>query len=97
MGAALNGASGMNAYVLTDRASWLNFSNAGMLALLFQGDTALFNQYAFLPVNPARHPHVNHVGVQAFESWLASPAAGELINSYTINGERLFTFNATTP
>jgi len=52
MGAALNTASGLNAYILSDRASWLNFGNKGDLALLFAGDPVLFNQYAYLPVNP---------------------------------------------
>ena len=58
MGAALNTASGLNAYIMSDRASWLNFGNKGGLDLLFSGDPALFNQYAFLPVDPKRHPHV---------------------------------------
>lgn len=94
MGAALNTASGMNAYILSDRASWLNFGNKGDLALLFAGDPVLFNQYAFLPVNPARHPHVKNDLVLKLEDWLTSTRAAELINSYTINGETLFTFNA---
>ncbi|VAV89347.1 Tungstate ABC transporter, substrate-binding protein, partial [hydrothermal vent metagenome] len=58
MGAALNTASGLNAYILSDRASWLNFGNKGALAILYQGDAELFNQYAYLPVNPAKHPYV---------------------------------------
>lgn len=48
MGAALNTASGMNAYIMSDRASWLNFGNKGDLALLFAGDPILFNQYAYI-------------------------------------------------
>ncbi|MCP5038048.1 MAG: sulfate ABC transporter substrate-binding protein [Rhodobacteraceae bacterium] len=95
MGATLNTASGMNAYVLADRASWLNFGNKGDLALLFAGDPVLFNQYAFLPINPALHPHVKVDLVAALEDWLTSDAAAELINGYKINGETLFTFNAT--
>jgi len=64
MGAALNTASGMNAYILSDRASWLNFGNKGDLALLYAGDPALFNQYAYLPVNPVKYPHVNASGAE---------------------------------
>ena len=59
MGATLNTASGMNAYVLSDRASWFNFANKGDLKLLFSGDPVLFNQYAYLPVNAEKHPHIN--------------------------------------
>ncbi|WP_424941149.1 substrate-binding domain-containing protein [Aliiroseovarius sp. S253] len=95
MGAALNIAAGMQAYILSDRASWLNFGNKGDLALLFAGDPVLFNQYAFLPVNPENHPHVNAKGAQVLESWLISDRARELIDGYQINGETLFTFNAT--
>ncbi|NNE86433.1 MAG: solute-binding protein [Silicimonas sp.] len=95
MGASLNTASALNAYILADRASWLNFGNKGDLALLFEGDPVLFNQYAYLPVNPERHAHVNADAAQSLEAWLTSDAAKDLINSYTIDGETLFTFNAT--
>ena len=94
MGAALNTASGLDAYILSDRASWLNFGNKGGLALLFSGDPVLFNQYAYLPVSAARHGHVKDALAVKLEGWLTSPRAAELINSYTINGETLFTFNA---
>ncbi|MEL6452785.1 MAG: substrate-binding domain-containing protein [Pseudomonadota bacterium] len=94
MGAALNTASGLDAYILSDRASWLNFGNKGGLALLFAGDPTLFNQYAFLPVNPARHAHVKSGLVTQLETWLTSDTAQVLIDSYTIDGEPLFVFNA---
>ncbi|SFS19936.1 substrate-binding domain-containing protein [Yoonia litorea] len=96
MGAALNTAADMNAYILSDRASWLNFGNKADLALLFAGDPVLFNQYSFLPVNAELHPHVNAEAVAALEAWLTGPRAAELINSYTIDGETLFVFNATS-
>jgi tungstate transport system substrate-binding protein len=94
MGAALNTASAMNAYILSDRASWLNFKNKGDLALLYSGDPELFNQYAFLPVNPAKHPLVRYDLAVQLEEWLTSEKAAKLINGYTINGETLFVFNA---
>ena len=97
MGATLNVASGMNAYTFSDRASWLNFGNKGDLTLLFAGDPALFNQYAYIPVNPARWPHVKAALALQLEGWLTSDKAKALINAYTINGEHLFTFNATAP
>lgn len=96
MGAALNTASGMNAYILSDRASWLNFGNKGDLALLFSGDPVLFNQYAYLPVNPALHGHVQADLAKKLEGWLVSEDAKALIDGYTIDGETLFVFNATS-
>lgn len=95
MGASLNTASGLDAYIMSDRASWLNFSNKGDLALLFSGDPALFNQYAYLPVSPERHPHVKGEAALALEAWLTSSKAATLINGYMIDGEPLFVFNAT--
>jgi len=97
MGATLNVASGMNAYTFTDRASWLNFGNKGDLGLLYAGDPALFNQYAYIPVSPERWPHVRARLALELEAWLTSDKAKTLINAYTINGEHLFTFNATSP
>ncbi|MBT2131903.1 substrate-binding domain-containing protein [Aliiroseovarius lamellibrachiae] len=94
MGAALNTAAGMNAYIMSDRASWLNFGNKGDLALVYSGDPVLFNQYAFLPVNPDVHPHVRADLAAKLEAWLVSDTAKDLINAYKINGETLFVFNA---
>ena len=96
MGASLNTASGLNAYIMSDRASWLNFGNKGDLVLLFSCDPVLFNQYAFLPVNPERHSHVKHGAAMALEAWLVSDTAKGLINGYMIEGDTLFTFNAST-
>ncbi len=94
MGASLNTAAGVNGYILSDRASWLNFGNKGELAILFAGDKVLFNQYGYLPVDPARHNHVKSDLAVKLEGWLTSPRAADLINGYTINGQTLFTFNA---
>ncbi|MFO1337208.1 MAG: substrate-binding domain-containing protein [Burkholderiaceae bacterium] len=59
MGPALNMAASTNAYLLADRGTWLAFKNRGELAVLVEGDRALFNQYGVMVVNPARHPHVS--------------------------------------
>ncbi len=94
MGAALNTSVGLRAYILSDRASWLNFGNKGDLALLYAGDPVLFNQYAFLAVNPEKHAHVKADLAAKLEGWLTSDQAQNLIDSYTIDGEKLFVFNA---
>ncbi|QUJ78265.1 substrate-binding domain-containing protein [Sulfitobacter albidus] len=94
MGAALNTASGLGAYTLSDRASWLNFQRKDGMALLFAGDPALFNQYSFLPGSAARHPHVKRALAQRLEDWLTGPDAAALIDGYRIAGQQLFTFNA---
>ena len=94
MGAALNAAAGMNAYIMSDRASWLNFGNKADLELLYSGDPELFNQYAYIPVNPKKRDHVKHELAVKLEDWLVSERAKQLIDGYEINGETLFVFNA---
>lgn len=96
MGAALNTAAGLNAYIIADRASWLNFGNKSGLSLLFSGDPALYNQYTFLPVNPVKYPHVRNDLAIRLEEWLTGSHAAALINGYSIAGEPLFVFNAET-
>ncbi|EKV29499.1 ABC-type tungstate transport system, periplasmic binding protein [Caenispirillum salinarum AK4] len=94
MGATLNTAAGMDAYTLSDRATWLNFSNRGDLGIVFQGDPALFNQYGVIVVNPERFPHVKADDAQAFADWLVSPEGQEAIAEYKIDGDQLFFPNA---
>ncbi|MGZ5083524.1 MAG: substrate-binding domain-containing protein [Usitatibacter sp.] len=90
MGPTLNTASGMNAYALADRGTWLSFKNRGELVILVEGDTKLFNQYGVMLVNPAKHPHVKREPGQRFIEWLVSPAGQASIAAYRIDGERLF-------
>src|SRR5262245_10254581 len=97
MGAALNTASAMNAYVLSDRGTWISFKNRGDLAIAVQGDNKLFNQYGVILVNPQKHAHVKQSPGQAFIDWLISPEGQKAIADYKINGEQLFFPNATTP
>ena len=94
MGPALNIASSSNAYVLTDRGTWLSFKNRGDLTVLVEGDVKLFNQYGVMLVNPARHPHVKKEMGQAFVDWVISPEGQKTIAEYKIGGEQLFFPNA---
>ena len=97
MGAALNMASASNAYVLSDRGTWLAFQNRGDLAILVEGDKRLFNQYGVMLVNPAKHPTVKKEAGQHFIDWLISPEGQNAIAGYRINGQQLFYPNANDP
>ena len=97
MGPALNTASSMNAYLLSDRATWLAFSNRGELAILVEGDKRLLNQYGVMLVNPQKHPNVKRADGQAFVDWLVSPEGQAAIAAYKIEGEQLFFPNAGEP
>ena len=94
MGPALNMASARNAYVLTDRGTWLSFRNRGDLRILVEGDSRLFNQYGVMLVNAARHPHVKTAEGQQFIDWLVGPQGQAAIASYQIEGQQLFFPNA---
>lgn len=95
MGPALNMASSSNAYLLSDRGTWLSFKNRGDLAILTEGDKRLFNQYGVMLVNPAKHPDVKAKDGQAFIDWLISPKGQETIAAYKVGGEQLFFPNAS--
>jgi len=90
MGATLNIAAGMNAYTLTDRATWANFKNRQGLEILTEGDPALFNPYGSILVNPAKWPNVKYSDAKIWHEWLTSKAGLDAITSYRINGEELF-------
>ena len=94
MGPALNTAAAMNAYLLADRGTWLNFRNRRELAIIVEGDKQLFNQYGLILVNPAKHPHVKSADGQRFIDWLVSDAGQSTIAAYKIGGEQLFFPNA---
>jgi tungstate transport system substrate-binding protein len=97
MGAALNTASALNGYVLSDRGTWLNFKNKGDLAILVEGDKRMFNQYGVMLVNPEKHPNVKKELGQTFVDWVISPEGQKAIAEYKIGGEQLFFPNADTP
>ncbi len=90
MGAALNIAAAMDAYILTDKASWLNFSNKRGLKLLFEGDPLLVNQYAFLPMTQSGNRELG----RALERWFASSDGQAKIAALMVDGEALFVPNA---
>ena len=94
MGPALNMAASTGAYVLADRGTWLSFKNRADLAVLVEGDRALFNQYGVMLVNPAKFPHVKSVEAQKFVDWVISPVGQNVIASYKIDGQQLFFPNA---
>jgi tungstate transport system substrate-binding protein len=94
MGAALNTAGAMGAYVLADRGTWLSFKNKGDLEIVLEGDKRLFNQYGIMLVNPAKHAHVKKDLGQQFIDWVISPEGQGAIRSYQIDGQQLFFPNA---
>jgi tungstate transport system substrate-binding protein len=97
MGPALNMGSASNAYVLSDRGTWLSFKNRGDLVIVVEGDKRLFNQYGVMLVNPAKHPQVKAKDGQAFVDWVVSRDGQSAIAGYKIDGQQLFFPDAGQP
>ncbi|PMR72585.1 substrate-binding domain-containing protein [Billgrantia endophytica] len=94
MGPTLNTAAAMDAYAMSDRATWAAFDNRQNLELLFEGDDALFNPYGSLLLSAERHPHIKHDLADQWHRWLLSDEGQQAIADFEINGEQLFFPNA---
>ena len=94
MGATLNAGTGMGAYVMTDRATWISFGNKGDYQIAVEGDAKMFNQYGIILVNPEKHPNVKADMGQQFVDWVISAEGQDAIASYKIDGQQLFFPNA---
>jgi tungstate transport system substrate-binding protein len=97
MGAALNTASAMGAYTLSDRGTWLSFGNKGDLTVLVEGDPRLLNRYDVILLDPKKHPEAKHQPARRFADWLASPEGQAAIGAYKVKGEQLFHPSAAAP
>ena len=94
MANTINVAAEMQGYVLTDRGTWISFTNKNDLTILFEGDSALFNPYGIIAVNPKKFPHVEFEKSQEFIDWLLEGTGNDLIKNYKIDGQQLFfTYN----
>lgn len=91
MGAALQVADNKQAYVLSDRATWLSYRNTLQLALHYHGDPALRNPYHMIIVNPARHPHVRYELAKKYVDYARSERGQDIIRNFRVGGEVLFT------
>jgi len=87
MGETLKMAVDRGAYTLSDRATYLALygpgsAGAGKLAIVFQGDSALYNPYAVIIVDPKSHPNVNLALARKFVDYLFSDEGKRIITTY---------------
>ena len=97
MGQALNAASAMNAYTLSDRGTWLSFNNKGSLVIAIEGDSRLINRYDVIELNPQKHSGAKLDDARVFADWLVSAEGQQAIGAYQVNGEKLFNPSAASP
>jgi len=94
MGATLNASVGMGAYAMTDRATWIAFKNKGEFKIAVEGDTAMFNQYGIIQVDPARCPDVKADLAKSFVDWIITKDGQSAISAYKLDRKQLFFANA---
>jgi tungstate transport system substrate-binding protein len=97
MGQALNAASAMDAYTLSDRGTWLRFNNKGHLGIVVEGDGRLINRYDVIELDPGKHPSAKLNAAKAFADWLVSREGQQAIGAYQVNGQTLFNPSAASP
>ncbi len=94
MGDTLTRANELEAYTLADEGTYYSYQSDLDLDIIVSGDSQLFNQYSVVPVNPAKHSHVNEELANDFVEWLTSPEVQQMIADFTADGKQLFTPNA---
>jgi tungstate transport system substrate-binding protein len=90
MGEVLNMAAEMQAYTLTDRATYAAYKARTGLAVAFEGDPRMFNPYGIIAVNPRKYPAINYQGAMRLIEWITSAQGRATIAGYRVDGQQLF-------
>lgn len=90
MGEVLNMAAEMQAYTLTDRATYVAYRAKTGLAVMVEGDPKMFNPYGIIAVNPAKYKDINYKGAMQLIDWITSPAGQKRIAAFKVDGQQLF-------
>ncbi len=90
MGEVLNMAAEMQAYTLTDRATYGAYRAKTGLVVAVEGDPKMFNPYGIIAVNPERHKSVNYKGAMQLIEWITSNEGQQKIAGFKVDGQQLF-------
>ncbi|MBC7707572.1 MAG: substrate-binding domain-containing protein, partial [Rhodoferax sp.] len=90
MGEVLNMAAELNAYTLTDRATYSAYKAKTGLVIAVEGDPKMFNPYGIIAVNPSKHPGVNFKGAMQLVDWITSDEGQKRIAGFKIDGQQVF-------
>ncbi len=93
MGQSLNIAIATDAYILSDRSTWLKFQNKQNHKILYQNKLELKNQYGMILVNTNRCNNIDKEATYSLYNWLTSKDAQDLINGYLINNTQVYFSN----
>ena len=100
MGAVLTMSDELQAYTLSDRATYLSRTLEGLsLEIMVEGDARLFNPYSVMAVNPDKGPHIQAELANQFIEWLLSDATQARIGEFGVEqfGAPLFVPTAADP
>ncbi len=90
MGGALNMAVDKNAYILSDRATWVSFKNKKNHKILVSNEPLLLNYYGVIPISPVKCPNTKVKLANIFIDWLTSIKTKVFIDQFKINETQLF-------
>jgi len=90
MGEVIVMASERQGYTLSDRGTYIAYSQKTPLKVIVEGDKGLFNPYGVIMVNPAKHKHVKVELAKKFLDYLTSDQAKQLITGFRKGGKQLF-------
>jgi tungstate transport system substrate-binding protein len=90
MGEVLNMAAELQAYTLTDRATYGAYKAKTGLAIVVEGDPSMYNPYGIIAVNPARHKDINYKGARQLIDWITSAEGQQKIAAFKPSGQQLF-------
>jgi tungstate transport system substrate-binding protein len=97
MGEVLSMAAELQAYTLTDRATYSAYRAKTGLAIAVEGDPRMFNPYGIIAVNPAKYKNINYKGAMQLIDWITSDAGQRRIAAFRVDGQQLFFPSATRP
>lgn len=97
MGEVLSMAAELQAYTLTDRATYSAYRAKTGLAIAVEGDPRMFNPYGIIAVNPAKYKNINYKGAMQLIGWITSDAGQRKIAAFKVDGQQLFFPSATRP
>ena len=90
MGEVLTMAAELQAYTLTDRATFITYRDRTSLDIAVEGDPKMFNPYGIIAVNPKKYPDINYKGAMQLIEWITSPEGQNMIASFRVDGQQVF-------
>lgn len=90
MGEVLSMAAELQAYTLTDRATYAAYRAKTGLVVAVEGDRKMFNPYGIIAVNPAKYKNINYKGAMQLIEWITSEEGQKRIAEFRVDGQQLF-------